>query len=470
MLPPEVVCEIAEYLDLEDLVALGLTSCFWNQGIPDSVYRVALHQRCPFYDLENSPRHSWKECARVHVLRVTANPDSWRPFILLFSRDQQVVAPGIFDSEGNSSIIPYEFCQASDKRVRSFKDVPFPHEFESLVDPYGMVQHRGTTLSQSTGSSVVVMKDDHNFEGVKLFLGDDAHHPRLALSTAGGPEKRISFVKRGTVVEGHDHIITNDADVACTVFSSFSETSNSKKYFGELNFMFAVVPFTLAYSMDQGRIKVKLFEASGKLFLTIRQLVFHKIDIYEVNANRSITYKSTWSPEDAHDKIITQRFMWYDGCVIKWSFCGKSLGQNSKRLLQFSTYDIRREGEISTFFECSRDDVHDLFPHPKYPRYVMIFCKGRQLTGVWDLRSQSFSMIDKTDPANSEVALSFPGLLHGQLGFWSFSDSYMARLTKEQTDLDREWIDSTLFPRSALPSLTKTLQRFPSLARRLFRE
>lgn len=462
LLPPEVVCEVADYLDLEDLVALGLTSYLWNQAIPDSVYRVALHKRCPFYDLQNSPRHSWKECARVHVLRVSPRPDHWRPY-MMYSRFQ--ASPGIFDSDGIS--IPYEFCQANDKRVRSFKDVALPEGFESLVDPYGIVQHRGTTLAQSTGSSVVVMKDDHNFEGVKLFLGEGTQQ-QLAPSTAEGPERRISFIKRGTVVEDHDHIITSDVDVACTVFSSFSETTNSKKYFGELNFIFAVVPFKLAYSMDQGRIKVKLFEASGKLFMTIRQLVFSKIDIYEVNQNRSITYRSTWSPEDAHDEIVMQRFMWYDGCVIKWSFCGKSLGQNSKRLLQFSTYDMRREGETSVFFDCGRDDVHDLFPHPKHPRYVMIFCKGRQLTGVWDLKSKSFSMIDKNDPANSDVALSFPGLLHGQLGFWSYSDSYMAKLTKDQTELDREWIDSTLFPCSALPSLSRALNRFPSLARRLF--
>lgn len=372
-----------------------------------------------------------------------------------FNRHQ--VSPGIFDSNGDG--IPYEFCQANDKTISSCKDVCLQEGFESLVDPYGIVQHRGTTLSQSTGTSVVVMKDDHNFEGVKLCLG----HETQQQSQSTAPEKRISFIKRGTIVEDHDHIVTPDVDVACTVFSSFSD--NSKKYFGELNFKNAVVPFTLAYSMDQGRIKVKLFEASGKLYMTIRQLVFHKIDIYEINESKTaITYKSTWSPEEAHDEIITQRFMWYDGCVIKWSFCGKSLGQASKRL-QFSTYDMREE-EISTFFNCGRDDIHDLFPHPKYPRYVMIFTRGRQLTGVWDLKSRSFSVDPSSD---SDVALSFPGLLNGKLGFWSYSDAYMAKLTKEQTDLDGEWIDTALFPCSAMPSLTKTLHhKFPSLARRLF--
>ncbi|KAG5371139.1 hypothetical protein CKK34_1279 [Yarrowia sp. E02] len=430
MLPPEVVCDVAEYLDLEDLVALGLSSSFWNQGIPDSVYRVALHKRCPFYELENSPRDSWKECARVHVLRVSPNPDHWRPY-MHFNRHQ--VSPGIFNANGNG--IPYEFCQANNNTISSFKDVCLQEGFEPLVDPYGIVQHRGTTLSQSTGTSVVVMKDDHNFEGVKLCLGDNKQPPtRSAL-----PEKRISFIKRGTVVEDHDHIISSDVDVACTIFSSFSD--NSKRYFGELNFKNIVVPFTLAYSMDQGRIKVKLFEASGKLYVTIRQLVFHKIDIYTINDARNVvTYNSTWSPEETHDEIITQRFMWYDGCVIKWSFCGKSLGQASKRL-QFSTYDMREE-EISTFFNCIRDDVHDLFPHPKYPRYVMIFTKGRQLTGVWDLKSRSFSVVKEQGSFNSDIAISFPGLLNGKLGFWAYSDSYMAKLTKEQTDLDCEWIDT----------------------------
>ncbi|KAG5365670.1 hypothetical protein CJU89_0061 [Yarrowia sp. B02] len=451
MLPPEVVCEVADYLDLESLVALGLCSSFWNGGIPEIAYRVALHKRCPFYDLENSPRKSWKECARVHVLRVSANPDHWRPY-MLFNRSE--VASGIFDADGSG--IPYEFCQANDKTVSTFKDVCLQPAFESLVDPYGIVQHRGTTLSQSTGKSVVVMKDDHNFEGVKLCLGDTREEP--AQSTAA--EKRISFIKRGAVVEDHDHIVTRDADVACTIFSSFSD--NSKRYFGELNYKNAVVSFTLAYSMDQGRIKVKLFEASGRLYMTIRQLVFHKIDIYVINGAR-VTYKSTWSPAEAHDEIITQRFMWYDGCVVKWSFCGKSLGHATKRL-QFSTYDMR-EQETSTFFNCSREDVHDLFPHPKYPRYVLIFTKGRQLTGVWDLQTKSFSRASD----DKDVALSFPGLLDGKLGFWSYSDAYMARLTKDQTDLDCEWIDSTLFPCSAMPSLTKTLHyKFPSLAGRLF--
>lgn len=452
MLPPEVVCEVADYLDLESLVSLGLSSTFWNQGIPDNVYRVALHKRCPFYDLDNSPRDSWKECARVHVLRVSPTPELWRPY-MLFSRHQAI--PGIFDSDGCG--IPYEFCQANDNTVESLRDVSLLQEFEPLVAPYGIVQHRGV-LSQSTNTSVVVMKDDHNFEGVKLCLGEVSEKK----VSSAEPERRISYIKRGTVVEDHDHIVSPNMDVACTVFSTLADYS--KTYFGELNLPHSVVPFTLAYSMDQGRIKVKLFEASGKLYMTIRQLVFHKIDIYEVQKT-SVTYKSTWSPPEAPDKITTQRFMWYDGCVIKWCFCGKSLGQASKRL-QFSTYDLRTDEEISTFFDCTREDVHDLFPHPKYPRFVMIFTKGRQLTGVWDLKTTTFTST-KND---QNVAISFPGLLAGQLNFWSYSDTYMARLAKEQTDLDSGWIDSTLFPRmSTIPSLTKTLQhKFPSLARRFF--
>lgn len=105
MLPPEVFAHVCEYLELEDVVALG-HSLKW--AIPEHVYQKKLTSRCPSFSPETTQRTSWAECARVHVSRLNNYS---------LTTDQDLI-----DIRGKVS------------RLKVSRNVPLPEDFEPLLD------------------------------------------------------------------------------------------------------------------------------------------------------------------------------------------------------------------------------------------------------------------------------------------------------------------------------------------------
>ncbi|AOW01859.1 YALI0B17908p [Yarrowia lipolytica CLIB122] len=73
MLPPELVNILLEHLDLYSLVSLAQTCQSWNSAITEAEYRYMLLKSCPFYQLDNSNRLSWRDCATEYLRRNRLN-------------------------------------------------------------------------------------------------------------------------------------------------------------------------------------------------------------------------------------------------------------------------------------------------------------------------------------------------------------------------------------------------------------
>lgn len=107
MLAPDLVLQVAENLNLADLLSLTQTSRAFRAAIPESLVRDLLHDQCPYYDLHNSPQDSWKACAG-NFLRLNAR-----------SQQQPPASDNMWDNFDN-------LCQT---------DVPLPSDFVCLCKP-----------------------------------------------------------------------------------------------------------------------------------------------------------------------------------------------------------------------------------------------------------------------------------------------------------------------------------------------
>ncbi|KAG5360470.1 hypothetical protein CJU89_3540 [Yarrowia sp. B02] len=73
MLPPELVNILLEHLDLFSLVSLSQTCQSWHEAITEAEYRYMLLKSCPFYQLDNSSRPSWRDCSMEYLRRSHTN-------------------------------------------------------------------------------------------------------------------------------------------------------------------------------------------------------------------------------------------------------------------------------------------------------------------------------------------------------------------------------------------------------------
>lgn len=69
MLPPEIVSILSQHTGIYSLYALSQTCHAWRNAICDFHFRDLVQQEQPWYELEYSPRESWKECAKILGIR-----------------------------------------------------------------------------------------------------------------------------------------------------------------------------------------------------------------------------------------------------------------------------------------------------------------------------------------------------------------------------------------------------------------
>lgn len=69
MLPRELLLLLCEDMDIASLVALSQTNQSFQESITDHFFKLLLTREHPFYDLDNSNRQSWRECAIAYLSR-----------------------------------------------------------------------------------------------------------------------------------------------------------------------------------------------------------------------------------------------------------------------------------------------------------------------------------------------------------------------------------------------------------------
>lgn len=73
MLPPELVQQVLDRLDLFSVVSLSQTCRAWNRAITEAEYEYMLIRNCPWFQLSNSNQTSWKDCVMEHLRRYKQN-------------------------------------------------------------------------------------------------------------------------------------------------------------------------------------------------------------------------------------------------------------------------------------------------------------------------------------------------------------------------------------------------------------
>lgn len=88
MLTPDLLLKVAQNLNLKDVLSLAQTSRALRAAVPESLVRDLLHDKCPYYDLHNSPHESWKVCASNYLRGLPTNQDKmWEGFDKLCTVD-----------------------------------------------------------------------------------------------------------------------------------------------------------------------------------------------------------------------------------------------------------------------------------------------------------------------------------------------------------------------------------------------
>ncbi|KAG5360416.1 hypothetical protein CJU89_3481 [Yarrowia sp. B02] len=88
MLTPDLILKVAQHLDLSDVLSLTKTSRAFRAAIPETLVRDLLHDKCPYYDLHNSPHDSWKTCANNYLRGIQHSQDKmWEGFDKLCTTD-----------------------------------------------------------------------------------------------------------------------------------------------------------------------------------------------------------------------------------------------------------------------------------------------------------------------------------------------------------------------------------------------
>lgn len=75
MLPAEIIYELCETIDTSSLVTLSQTTQQWQTAILDHHFQIVLQRECPWYELSNSPRQNWRDCAIAYRNRELRFPN-----------------------------------------------------------------------------------------------------------------------------------------------------------------------------------------------------------------------------------------------------------------------------------------------------------------------------------------------------------------------------------------------------------
>ncbi|AOW01746.1 hypothetical protein B0I72DRAFT_106542 [Yarrowia lipolytica] len=112
MLTPDILLSVALNLDLIDVLSLTQVSRAFRAVIPESLIRDLLHDKCPYYDLQNSPHDSWKACAGNYLrAQIRPTPDKiWEGFDELCSTDVPLPSDFLCLCKPSNIAFKWSFC------------------------------------------------------------------------------------------------------------------------------------------------------------------------------------------------------------------------------------------------------------------------------------------------------------------------------------------------------------------------
>lgn len=384
MLSEELVIHLSGYLDIGELVSLGLTSRQWQEAIPDSVYQLVMMRHCPSFTPESTNRSSWQECARVHVSRLK-NPD-WMKSSHLFEMFHEV------------------------SLVEVTKNIPVPTGFVSFLDGHKAKLRKNCRHIEYLVGNGVKVKD------TVIYLGSDKLGKRIGIeAVANSPLITPSGVllSRDQLVEGTEvdrrEVVTDNAigyssfetkeDGLCEAYMAVKLASSRDMYpdFGrKLQIRdpnMRIYPFV---SKNRASMGVFLHTYLGAGFQAkIDKLGY--VSFFNVYGRENFRKLREVTLEwEEGDHIV-----WRDGLIL-------ILRPGESSTLRVCFYDIHHQLEkfsTHTFKNCygvkvSRDQ-----------NWVILLDKNRFIAKIWHLKTNRLLLIDPED----RRAITMVGTLGGKL-------------------------------------------------------
>lgn len=441
MLPPELVNILLQHLDLHSLVSLAQTCRSWNSAIAEADYRYMLLQSCPFYQLDNSNRLSWRDCATEYLRRSRLN----RPKVDSSIIQQLQALPTKNICVKQDELLPphfYSLCKMEPTTQDGWHDdVPLRH-----FDNGFSFQGAFVSLQQSVG-------DTATFE-------EDCQYNDSTISSKFGINMRFS--ERGR--EGHKQhrilaVRTNMKCIASIVCSEPNEYRIMVKY----NDSYGTEP-----DLDFGA-------SSDDWLYTVGFCPSHltSFDLFLVESCIFV-----YVQQQGHTTSTGALLALNNGVIERVLFNDKYVLTSSPNMLCVFDGKIAMAGKhvMPEFMKYlfNRTPVHatNICQDPVYSNYAGLYNAAGSMTHLIDFASQS--IVDITAFYYTSLVAGFfalPGLVDGQLVVYRYSRQFLQTHFGERIDVQTmmtninclvdapEMVRSVQIPQTRVPARSRAVHR-----------
>lgn len=397
MLPPELITSLREHIDIASLYALSQTCSSWRNVIGEHDFRALLHAECPWYEVQFSPRDSWKHCAKIHTLRRRYNET---PSALVAQMKALQIS---HDHSWMLTNPPWEE-KFEDFAWPVYRDCVLPHDFHCLEKPI-----RKGSKWQVNGHGVTFGKYyvDLGEGGFELTKGDsESSFDSENFHTGHGITMEAVVPK--------EHCRAGSRNVLALLLFEEEKSTLLLKYKGNEGSKPDRIIDTTAYVSEE---RALLYVSSNNVFIVSKrdkECITYMVD----NDNGGCLKVANKNQR----RYVPSGMVCYDGIMREINFCALQRGID----ISCMSYTNETNEDLSTPFNRMKTIIQD----PVHSRYVVLYKQTGVICGIIDLQTRQkmdFFLRSALQDEWSHGHLVMAGVCKGRLALYAFSPSHIKR-------------------------------------------
>lgn len=377
MLPPELIDNLADYCSLGSLYSLSQTSTEWNTVIDDSDFERQLIKRCPWYELEYSPRNCWKHCAKMYILRNPGNCD-----LISYFRSLSIQPKWSVPSQWSDCVYPVH------------KDKRLPEDFYGLKTP---VRKQSKFRIHNQGVS---------FGKYYVNLSVSGERPTPEDNTGSGAGLMINIPEYSN---SHETMYTASGPmVQAVVFFNGQRSLLVYKYKGEER----QAEIDISQYVNLTEQRVLLYVSFRNVFL-VSKVSSDDVKTFMVS-NHELKLINTQKR-----RYIPTGIVCYDGILSEIHFCALLGGID---VVEMDSAEADPSTPFNRMKTVIQDSVHS--------RYAVLYKQTGLICGILDLEKKQkmdFFLRSSLEEDWAHGHLVMAGVSKGEVGLWAFSHAYIKR-------------------------------------------